>query len=249
MAGASLGADYRFLQDFYAGVLGAYTDSSIKWSEGMGKGSVQSAYAGAYFSALGKTLYANTSLLGSLNHFHEKRTILGPNLRMTANNSHGGSQLAYHLDTGINLGLKGFTIRPFDAFDAIYGWENAFTESGADALDLSVRKSRSTFLRNELGLSFCSCLCYAHVQWMLAPKISWVREVRTKGSTYTAAFVDTDVPFSVTGIFPDRSLVSPGMSLTGRVLSDRLTFSLYYNGEFRGGYSDHSYGGLLRFGF
>ncbi len=33
--------------------------------------------------------------------------------------------------------------------------------------------------------------------------------------------------------------------LTGTTLDDRLSLEIYYNGEFRGNYSDHSYGGQL----
>ncbi len=46
-------------------------------------------------------------------------------------------------------------------------------------------------------------------------------------------------------VFPD----TPGVSITGNMLNDLLTLTLYYNGEFKGNYSDHSYGGEIRFGF
>lgn len=66
---------------------------------------------------------------------------------------------------------------------------------------------------------------------------------------YTANFTEADVPFTVMGYFPDRSLVSPGVMLTGVMWKDRLTMDLYYNGEFGQKYSDHNYGGQLRIGF
>ena len=84
---------------------------------------------------------------------------------------------------------------------------------------------------------------------MISPKISWVREVRIKGAQSTVKFADTDASFTVTGLFPDRSLVAPGVSLTATSLKERLTVEVYYNGEFNGNYSDHSYGGQVRVGF
>lgn len=247
--GIVTGVDYHFARYFYAGALGAYTHSRMKWQENQGSGKVKSGYGGLYFSALGKYLYGNASVIGSWNEFHEHRNILLPRKAYTANNKHGGKQILSHVDTGINLGWKWFTIRPFDSFDYIAQKENGFQEEGAHKLDLSIQKSNAIMLRNELGFNFAGCFCMAKSKWILSPKISWVREVRIKGSHYTAKFVGTDVPFTVTGYFPDRSLVSPGVSLTGSMLDDLLTLSLYYNGEFKGGYSDHSYGGEIRFGF
>jgi len=104
-------------------------------------------------------------------------------------------------------------------------------------------------LRNELGLQFAGCLCWKGGKWTVEPKLSWVREVRIKGQQYTAAFADANVSFKVSGYFPDRSLISPGVALTGLMWEEKLALSLYYNGEFTHGYSDHNYGGQIRFGF
>lgn len=247
--GVITGVDYHFSRYFYAGALGAYTHSQMKWVENQGSGHINSGYGGVYLSAIGDLFYGNASVIGSWNHFKEHRNIFLPVQEYKADNSHGGSQLLSHVDTGLNLGWKWFTIRPFDSFDYITQTENSFRETGADMLNLSVQKSNAILLRNELGLSFAGCFCLRKGQWTISPKISWVREVRIKGSHYTAEFVGTDVPFTVTGYFSNRSLVSPGVNVTGSMLNDLLLVGLYYNGEFKGGYSDHSYGAELRFGF
>jgi 3-hydroxymyristoyl/3-hydroxydecanoyl-(acyl carrier protein) dehydratase len=76
-----------------------------------------------------------------------------------------------------------------------------------------------------------------------------VREVRVHGKNYTAQFEGTDASFVVTGYFPDRSLVSPGVLISGTMLQGLLHLDLYYNGAFGQKFSDHSVGGELRFGF
>jgi uncharacterized protein with beta-barrel porin domain len=157
--------------------------------------------------------------------------------------------LLSHVDTGINLGWGGFTIRPFDSFDYITQTENGFTETGAGVYNLRVKKSNAILLRNELGVQLASCFCFGFSKWTISPKISWVREVRVKGGGYTSSFAGTNLDFSSTGYFPNRSLISPGVLVTGSVWQDLLTFSLYYNGEFGEKYNDHNYGGQIRFGF
>ena len=150
---------------------------------------------------------------------------------------------------GLSFGWTCFKIKPFNSFDYISQKEGSFTESGAGSFDLSVQKNLSILLRNELGLDFSGCFSLGTSKWTLSPKISWVREVRTQGSHYTSEFVGTGVPFTVTGYFPDRSLVSPGVSLAGNFMQDQLSLGLYYNGEFCHGYQGHAYGGEVRFGF
>ncbi len=249
MGGAVAGIDAFFAKCLYAGVLGAYSSTDVKWHDHQGSGNIQSGYAGTYFSAIGDMFYGNASIIGSLNSYDGKRSIFLPETTPVAKNNHGGSQLLSHFDTGVNLGWSWFTLRPFDSFDYIAQKERGFTENGADQLDLSVKKSNSILLRNELGLNLAGCFCLQGSKWVISPKISWVREVRITGSSYTAKFVNTDTSFTVTGYFPDRSLVSPGVNITGTMLQDRLTLTAYYNGEIRGNYSNHSYGGEVRFGF
>ena len=249
MGGVVLGADYHFMKSLYAGILGAYTDSDVKWNNNQGKGHVKTAYTGLYFSALGEMFYGNASVIGSWNHYSADRNIDFLTTHSTAQNKHGGAQLLSHLDTGINLGWGGFTLRPFDSFDYITQIENAYTESGAGILDLHVQKRNAIMLRNELGFNFAGCFCFGSSKWTISPKISWVREVRVKGAEYTAKFKGTDESFDVMGYFPNRSLVSPGVTLAGSMWDDLFNVALYYNGEFNGKYSDHSYGGQVRIGF
>ena len=247
--GGVVGLDYHFAKYCYVGALGAYTGSGTEWNDQFGKGTINTAYAGLYFSAIGEMFYGNISVIGGWSHFTGHRNILFPDETLTANNGHGGDQILSHVDTGINFGFKGFTIRPFDSLDYICGVEHSFTERGAGEFDLHLEKSNAIMLRNELGLQLSSCFCLGSSKWTFAPSLSWVREIRIKGSTYTASFVGTDVPFEVTGYFPNRNLISPGVLLSGMLMDDFLSLDLYYNGEFATKYSDNNFGGQIRFGF
>jgi hypothetical protein len=77
--------------------------------------------------------------------------------------------------------------------------------------------------------------------------------VRVKGGGYTASFAVADstlyAPFQVNGYFPDRSLFSPGITLTGSMCEDKFNVELYYNGEFSHGYKNNGFGGQIRVSF
>jgi uncharacterized protein with beta-barrel porin domain len=243
------GVDYNFLSNFYLGAIGGYTHSNLKWQENQGHGDIDSGYAGLYVSAIGKLFYGNLSVIGAWNEYSEKRSIVYPGINETAANSHHGKQIISHLDTGINLGIKGFSIRPFDSFDWIIQNENAFTESDAGAYNLDVDKSHANLLRNELGVNLAACHCFNNAQAIIDTKLGWVREVRVSGESYDAEFVGTDVPFTVVGYFPNRNLLSVGASITATALKDMLTFTVYYEGAFGKKYSDNGLGGQINFGF
>jgi len=252
MGGFSAGVDGHFAKVFYLGALGGYTTSYIKWKKDQGTGNINTGYAGLYLSAIGDMFYGNLSLIGGFSDFSGRRNIKYSEVDLTAKGNHAGKQLLSHVDTGINWNIKGFTIRPFDAFDYITGTETDYIEQGVNQWGLTLNKTNAILVKNELGLELSTCLCFLNMKWVISPKASWIREVRVKGDSYTASFTTAalaDAPFSVTGYFPDRSLFSPGVSLTGSMCQDRLSVELSYKGEFTHGYSDHSYAGEIRYGF
>ena len=247
--GVVLGIDRNFAKHFYLGVLGAYTNTEVTWSGGHSSESISTGYGGLYFSTLGKIFYANTSVTCGWNDYNGERNIIYPGVHTTPKNAHSGIQLLSHLDTGINLGWKGLTFRPFDSFDYITSKERGFKETGGGIYNLTVSSSSSILLRNELGLQLASCFCIGGAKLTLSPKISWVREMRIQGSNYTSKFINTEVPFTVTGYFPTRNLIAPGIVLSGVLFQDLFAFDVYYNGELIHDYSNHTYGGQLRFSF
>ncbi|MES2198851.1 MAG: autotransporter domain-containing protein [Chlamydiota bacterium] len=252
MGGFAAGADGHFAKVIYFGGIGGFTTSYIKWRGHQGTGNINTGYAGLYLSAIGKMFYGNLSLIGGFSDFSGRRHIDYTGVDLTAKGNHAGKQLLSHADTGINWSVGGFTIRPFDAFDYISQSETGYIEQGVGEFGLTLNETNAILIRNELGLEVSTCLCFSKVKWVIAPKASWVREVRVKGESYTASFTKAelaDAPFTVTGYFPDRSLFSPGVSLTGSMCQDKLSVELSYKGEFAHGYSDHSYAGEVRYGF
>jgi outer membrane autotransporter protein len=167
------GADYRFLDNLYLGVLGSYTHSHIKWKQDQGKGDIDTGYAGVYFSAIGSLFYGNVSCIGGWSQYDEKRNIVYPGVNVSAKNTHQGKQLISHLDVGCNLSLGKFTIRPFDSLDWIIQNEDAYAESGAGVYNLSTQKMHASMVRNELGLNFAACGCFTRTKLNFDTSLAW----------------------------------------------------------------------------
>lgn len=249
MEGVILGIDTTLGGALTFGALGGYTSAHLKWEDQLGRGNANAGYLGLYGSLRGEMFYGNLAVTGGWNIYNATRNISYTGVSLQAYNSHAGKQLLSHADTGINIRLGYFTLRTFDSLDYLTQTENAYTESGAGEWNLSVRKNNAILLRNELGLEFAGCHSMTYGIWSIAPKFSWVREVRVRGGSSQEGFEGTDAFFTVTGYFPCRSLFSPGLRVTGDFLDSRLGFSLYYNGEFGSGYSANQYGGSVSVNF
>jgi len=246
-AGVVGGVDYNFFDNFYAGALGAYTHSNVSYKNHQGHGAINSGYAGLYASAIGDIFYGNVAVIRAWNQYDARRNIVFPGLNQTARNKHSGNQVLSHLDTGLNFNVWDLTIRPFDSFDYITQQEQSFKERGGGLTDLSVLGKTLRMVRNELGVNFAKCFSMNQDTLLVDAKLSWVREVRLKGKNVTSRFIGTGVHFTTEGYFPDRSLFSPGLSLTYITLDDLLDVMVYYNGEFGSKYRDNSVG--LEVGF
>lgn len=243
------GVDYNFAKYFYAGALGAYTHSFLYWNKHRGQGDIDSGYAGLYLSAMSEPFYTNLAVVGGWNSYSAQRKIIFTGVHETAKNQHRGKQLASHLDAGFNIGVRGFTVSPFDSFDFIVQQEDPFKEKGAGEYNLSIHKSHANLLRNELGFNLASCTCFLSFKAALDMKFSWVREVRMSGKSLQSTFQGTDIPFVTIGYFPNRNLFSFGTNMTFVALKDKLSCTIYYNGVFAHNYADNGLGGQLSYGF
>ncbi len=247
--GALLGLDFGCFSNFFFGSALSYTHTNVRWSASRAHGDIDSYYGSVYGGFFTKHFFVNTAVLGAYNSYEASRKLVSPVFNRRAKNTHGGSEVDADLSAGFMFNLRKLEIQPFDAVDYIYLKENSFTERGAQGLDLHVSSKESKMVRNELGVGLS--YCFNRPMWKFIPnvKLSWVREVRLQGKHYTAKFVGTDVPFTVSGMKPNRNLFSAGAALSGYHKHDKLIWSLYWDGEFGEHFTDLNAGVELSYRF
>lgn len=237
-AGVILGFDWMIKRNLYLGIAGAYSFSDIDWKHSYGDGNINSYYGSLYSSYYYKCFFINASLLGAFNDFKAKRNVYFSTLdsssiiERSAKSNHSGAEFLAHLNTGFIYKLSLFEIRPFISGDYLYLKEDAFKEKGADSLNLEVRKSEHNVYRAEVGLNFGDCSIYCRNKIMLDLKLSYIKEIRTKGKFLTSNLVNQPNSFDVKMLKPNRNIVSPGASVTTHFCCDRGTFAIRYDGEF-----------------
>lgn len=247
--GVLAGADYGCMNDFFVGASAAYTYTDIDWKKAKGEGRINSYYGGLYATWFTDFFYADASALGAFDQYHGTRRIRFADIDREARNNHRGAEFDARLEGGIFIPYKGLDVRPFDSLEYVYVHENRYSERGAGSLDLDIRSKNSMLLRNELGLGLAFCRTLQ--RWNMVPdfKLSWIREWRFKGKHTTAEFEGTDVSFRVTGMKPDRNLVSPSVGLTGIFFEDQMQATLRYDAEFGEDYRDQNLNFQISYAF
>ncbi len=245
--GGAIGVDFNFLNAGYIGFMGAGTSSTIHWEEEQGNGHIYSGYVGVYGSFIGNGPFMNTSLLTGWNTYKAARNIVFIGADETAINEHSGMQFLAHLDLGWNFSFKQYKLRLFDSVDYILQHENRFQEENAGVFNLDVRSTAPQMVRNELGLNFAKCFKVSKRNTLLADiKLSWVLEERFNGENYVSNFDDVDnLVFTTEGYFPNRSLFSPGASLTANFCEDRAYITASYDAEIGNHYNDQVFSGQI----
>ncbi len=244
------GIDTACPHNLYVGLGGGYSYTNINWHLSRGKGHIDSYYLGAYGSWTPSHFFLNASLISTLNQYEARRRIEFPGLLRKATSHHRGSSIDGHIDAGMILCAKGIQIRPFGALDYLYQKEQKFNERGAESLNLHVQRHISTMLRGELGLNLAkSFILKSHNKLSPQVKLSWVRETRLRGKKLTASFEHTNDSFEVEGLYPNRSMISPGAGIAGQFCHDRLSLDLFYNGEFGQQFAENTLNFQVRYGF
>lgn len=230
-SGGVIGFDHKFASRNYIGIAGSYTFSNVDWDNRKGKSDINSFYCLLYHSWFNNKYFINSSVFGSFSNIEAHRNISFSSISRTASNQHSGKELGAHIDGGSMLDFKWIELHPFASVDFLYFRENNFTETGANSLNLEVKKSDNYFIRTEVGSNFSNCFI-RNKKYVTDLKLSWVREMRIDSKHYNIRMVDQGNYFAVTGLEPSRNIFAPGFSFSTISKDNRLNFSLRYDGEF-----------------
>jgi autotransporter-associated beta strand protein len=247
-AGA-LGADYQVTTNFYLGLSGAYSATDIDWNGHTADGGIQSYYGTIYGTWSSDHFFIDGAIMGAHNQYTGKRHIKFANVHRHARNKHAGNEVLAHLNLGGLFQAGCLAINPFVSVDYIFLHQNGFKERGAQSLNLRVKKTRSNYVRGEAGLNFNSCFERENSRWVPGLTLGVIREWRPNGKHYSSRLAGIDCNFITTGLSPNRTLFTPGASLTALFCCNRLSVELSYDAELGSHYWDQNVNLQLGFSF
>ena len=218
-----------------------------QWVGGFsGTGNSSSFQAGLYANYSDGPLYADGVAGYAYSANQMWRSIAIPGLApRTAYGLTGANQVYGQVETGYRVDIGGLAeafVTPFVRLQAYTGTQNAFTETGAGSLNLSVAQQTTNSLRTVLGAQLGGAM---DLGWRdrlaLKARLGWSHEYADTARPVTASFAGAPVaPFTTYGVAPQRDGVVLGLAATTAV-AEAMNVYVRYEGEVSGQDNAHAF--------
>lgn len=245
VGGFAAGLDHRFAPNFLAGVTVGYQTGG-QWTGGFdGRSTTDTFQAGLYASLNEGPVYLDgvAGYAYSANQTWRNINILGLQPR-TAFGQTAANQFYGQLETGYRFDLGGRAaafVTPFARLQGVTATQNAFTEPGAQSLNLTVAAQTTNSLRSALGAQLGGAMDVGWRDKIAAMfRLGWSHEYADTARPVSASFVGAPaVPFTTFGAAPQRDGAVIGFSASTAV-AEALGVYLRYEGTIAGQDSSHA---------
>lgn len=251
IGGFAAGIDYQFDPQFLAGITVGYT-TSTQFTQGMaGQGTTDSVHFGLYGTYSWERLYLDGLVAYAHSDNRMIRPLSIPGLdprnaqgQTTTEQLFGQLELGYRIDLG---GAPAGFVTPFARLQAATATRAAFTEWGADSLDLSVAAQTTNSLRTVLGAQLGGEIDAGWGEKLkLVAKLGWSHEHADTARPMTAALVGApSESFTVTGAPTPRDGVVLGLAAATKI-ADATSLYFRYDGDIAGLTASHVFSAGLR---
>ena len=246
VGGFAAGLDRLVAANLRVGATIGYQNAS-QWVAGFsGNGSSNTFQVGLYANFSQDNVYADVIAGYAYSANQMTRSIAIPGLAArTAMGFTGANQFYGQVETGYRFDLGGLAdafITPFARLQAYSGTQNAFTETGAGSLNLSVAQQTTNSLRTVLGAQLGGAM---DLGWRdrLAMKVrlGWSHEYADTARPVTASLAGAPAaPFTTYGVAPQRDGFVLGLAASTRV-AEALDVFVRYDGEVSGQDNAHAF--------
>jgi autotransporter-associated beta strand protein len=229
--GLILGYDKIFNSYFTSGLSGSYMHSNMDWDNDQAKSKTNS-YSGAFYASFfSKPILAEASIIGAYNQSKANRRISFSTIDRVAAHKQNSHLWNAHLGLIGCWTKQHTTFSPFIFCDYLKYHQNRFTETGADDLNLLVKKQNADLWRLQAGLKLSTCIEIKSNKILPSLSLSYVQEIRNNGSHSYAQLMGAENFFWVKGLNPDRNLFAPEAKLIWLSSNERWSLSLGYAAE------------------
>ena len=249
--GFAAGLDRMVTDTVRVGVTAGYTAGS-QWVNGFtGNGRSNTFQTGLYANYAQDKLYAD-ALVGYAYTWNQMwRQIAIPGLQpRTAMGSTGTNQFFGQAETGyrfdIGTNANAF-VTPFARLQAYTGAQNAFTETGAQSLNLTVAQQTTNSLRSVLGAQIGGAMDMGWREKLaMQLRLGWSHEYADVSRPVTATLAGAPaMPFTTWGISPQRDGALIGISANTSV-AEATSIYFRYEGTISGQDNAHAFTAGLR---
>lgn len=244
--GGILGFDAAICQNTLIGVGVSYLYTHIHEKKGFGHSNINQEDLYLFASWDNSQFYADASLWGGLFQISQVREIDLTGFNFTASSTPNGGHLVPHLEIGYNSDwpkctpCARFLVNPFLMGDWANAWQGSYTEKGDGPFNASQDSHYASLLRTEAGLRFYETIYLSCWDLIFLQKGSYVNTQSFGTGTVNAFLVGSGGSFTVETLTSPQNL---GVAQVAMIFaphhSNFPTTTLFYQGEFGGGYQSH----------
>jgi len=256
VGGFAAGLDRLLAPNFLAGVTVGYT-TGTQWVSGFsGQSSSNTFQVGLYGSFFEDAFYLDGMASYAYSTNQMWRNIAIPNLQQrTAQGLTGANQFFGQIEGGYRFTLGGAAlgaaampfITPFARLQGYTGTQNAFTETGAQSLNLSVAAQTTNSLRSVIGVQLGGSMDLGWRDRLYAQlRLGWSHEFADVTRPVTASLAGApSFLFTTWGATPTRDGAVVGVQATTEIAQASSVY-LRYEGNIAGQDSTHALTAGLR---
>jgi len=218
--GGGAGVSHLFSSWINLALGGGYSHTDLGWKHNAGDGHWNSIYLGPSVGLIGGNWFVNFLAQGAVNFFSMDRKINFPGIKRTAHNTHHSYDILGRFDGGYQFVVQQpspFFFVPTFRLGYLNIFEESYTESGADSINLAVDSKYSAFLQPEVLMRmrkevYTENLC-------IVPKfeLGWISNIPLSSGNYTSSFYKQDLcssDFSVRSFHDTTNQFVIGLGLT-----------------------------------
>jgi uncharacterized protein with beta-barrel porin domain len=241
IAGVLVGYDYNGFQDVLIGGALGYAFNNVRYSERLGRASINQESAVLYAAWNRPHLYLNVALWGGLSQTANKRHSF---LTITSKANFSSWNLCPHVELSSPFCLtqcQKYVIDPFVAFDWANHWQRHLREHGRSGFNIVLNNLHASILRSEVGIRLFETIDYAWGQLIMEEKASYVNKTPTQKGRGTARFIGAESSFEVETLWPSAQnlgVIQIHAEGVPACQSD-IYASIDYQGEFGSSYQSH----------
>lgn len=191
--GFTTGYNTRFFKHFIVSAGIGYAHSNLNWYQNNGDATIQSVSFSPSFGYMGKYGYAGIMVSVARSFYDVDRKINYSNIKRTAHNNHKSYDLLAGFTGALQLKFpdkfqKNLFLLPTVNLDYLNFFESGYQESGAGAIDLSVRNIHLAFLRPEVKLKLLKQFIMDTLCASPNIYVGWLRNIPLTTGDYTSRF-------------------------------------------------------------
>ena len=243
--GFAAGLDRAITDAFRVGLTSGFT-TGTQWVGGYdGLGRTDTFQVGLYGGFAQDKVYADAVIGYAYSWNQMWRNIPVPGLptrtaqgRTGANQFYGQVETGYRFDLGTTANAF---VTPFARLQAYTGTQNAFSETGAQSLNLTVAQQTTNSLRSVIGAQLGGSMDLGWREKLaMQLRLGWSHEYADVGRPVTATLAGAPaMPFTTFGVSPQRDGVVLGLS-ANTAIAEATSVYFRYEGDISGQDSAHA---------